>query len=582
MTQTPKKIPYGIADAAEVLSNKYYYVDKTHFIPVLENAGRHIVVLRPRRFGKSLLISTLELYYDINRKHRFQEFFKNTWIGKNPTELQGSFLVIRFNFSAVRADPLKVEHDFNLYVHDILVRFVDRYKKLIPDDLKKSILALENGVEMLRRVLSEEFYEKTKHKIYILIDEYDNFANAILSAYSHEEYMQLTHGGGFFKDFFKKLKAATEESESSLAKLFITGVSPITLDDVTSGFNIGENLSLDPRLSTFFGFTEKEIATIYEYYTSLNLLNIDKDEFFKIISAWYNGYSFNEDTTDRVYNPDMIFYFLKHIMVLKKLPRDLIDENVRIDYAKMRHLITVDRKVKTFNGNFSILKQIIENGIAGGRVVKTFPLERLTHPQNFTSHLFYLGLLSFNGDDELIIPNETVNQLLYEHLRDAYEDTGIFRSNLYFLAEKIKNMAYSGEWKGVFEQLSNEINTQTSIRDYLQGEQTIKAFLAAYISITDYFIVHLERELNKGFADLYLKPFYEKNQKVRFGYLIEIKYIPRGEKLTENILNKKRAEAKAQLLKYAEDDIISRKSPKELKLIYQIWHGWELVEMEEI
>ncbi|GAB6160990.1 hypothetical protein JCM12298_01490 [Desulfothermus naphthae] len=394
--------------------------------------------------------------------------------------------------------------------------------------------------------------------------------------------MQLTHGGGFFKDFFKKLKAATEESESSLAKLFITGVSPITLDDVTSGFNIGENLSLDPRLSTLFGFTEKEVATIYEYYTSLNLLNIDKDEFFKIISAWYNGYSFNEDTTERVYNPDMIFYFLKQIMALKKLPRDLIDENVRIDYAKMRHLITVDRKVKTFNGNFSILKQIIENGIAGGRVVKTFPLERLTHPQNFTSHLFYLGLLSFNGDDELIIPNETVNQLLYEHLRDAYEDTGIFRSNLYFLAEKIKKMAYSGEWKGVFEQLSSEINTQTSIRDYLQGEQTIKTFLAAYISITDYFIVHLERELNKGFADLYLKPFYEKNQKVRFGYLIEIKYIPRREKLTENILNKKREEAKKQILKYAQDDIISRKSHTKLKLIYQIWHGWELVEMEEI
>ncbi|GAB6160998.1 ATP-binding protein [Desulfothermus naphthae] len=582
MTQTPKKIPYGIADAAEVLSDKYYYVDKTHFIPVLENAGRHIVVLRPRRFGKSLLISTLELYYDINRKHRFQEFFKDTWIGKNPTELQGSFLVIRFNFSAVRADPELVEEDFNLYIKEVIGSYVRYYEKFIPRDIFERILCCENGPDMLRVLLSQEFYRKTRHKIYILIDEYDNFANAILSAYSHEEYMQLTHGGGFFKDFFKKLKAATEESESSLAKLFITGVSPITLDDVTSGFNIGENLSLDPRLSTLFGFTEKEVATIYEYYTSLNLLNIDKDEFFKIISAWYNGYSFNEDTTERVYNPDMIFYFLKQIMALKKLPRDLIDENVRIDYAKMRHLITVDRKVKTFNGNFSILKQIIENGIAGGRVVKTFPLERLTHPQNFTSHLFYLGLLSFNGDDELIIPNETVNQLLYEHLRDAYEDTGIFRSNLYFLAEKIKKMAYSGEWKGVFEQLSSEINTQTSIRDYLQGEQTIKTFLAAYISITDYFIVHLERELNKGFADLYLKPFYEKNQKVRFGYLIEIKYIPRGEKLTENILNKKRDEAKAQLLKYAQDDIISRKSHTKLKLIYQIWHGWELVEMEEI
>ncbi len=581
----PRKIPYGIADAAEVLSGEYYYVDKTRFIPMLEEAGRHLVFLRPRRFGKSLLISTLELYYDVKRRERFSEFFSRTWISRNPTGFKGSFMVMRFNFSAVRADPRRVEADFNLYTHDILVRFMDRYREFIPEDLRYRILGLEHGPEMLRRVLSEEFYERTGYKIYILIDEYDNFSNAVLSTYSHEEYTELTHVGGFFKDFFKKLKAASEESESSLAGLFITGVSPITLDDVTSGFNIGKNLSLEPKFSTLLGFTQDEAEQIYDHYASYGLLKLSKECFFDIASNWYDQYRFSEECKGRVYNPNMFFYFLEQVIQKKEFPRYLIDENVRIDYAKMRHLITIDREIRAFNGNFSILKRVIENGSVRGQVIRAFPLERLTRPQNFISHLYFLGLLSFDSEGRLVIPNEMVNRLLFEHLRDAYEDVGIFRSDLYALADKLEAMAYDGKWRPVFEQLAEEIKSQTSIRDYLQGEQTIKAFLAAYISITDYFIVHLEREFNKGFADLYLEPFWEKNNRVRYGYLIEIKYIARTKNLSDTLKAEKVKEACCQLLKYAKDGKIGKKfgnSVQFLKLIYQIWHGWELIEACEI
>jgi Predicted AAA-ATPase/PD-(D/E)XK nuclease superfamily len=576
MAKKIKKIPYGIADFELIRRFDYYYVDKTGFIPLIEAAGRYLFLIRPRRFGKSLWLSVLESYYDIAKKDRFREIFKGTWIGENPTEDHGVYLILRFNFSAVNPDPEKVEASFETYCQGVFEEFLSKYEDAFTPEILSKLTSLPTITDRLNRLFAYGFSHDLR--LCILIDEYDNFTNTILSVHGQKTYHDLTHGAGFLRHFFNVLKAGTTGSGSSLARLFITGVSPVTMDDVTSGFNIGRNISLEPKFDEMLGFTILETRRLISWYKDLGNFPLDTDEAFGIMQLWYNNYCFSHKSQQSVFNPDMVFYFMHSCIDSGDMPDDLIDQNVRIDYGKLRHLILVDKR---FNGNFSRLKEIMEKGRITSSVTSSFPLEAIIQPENFISLLLYFGLLSFaptSGTRTVLqIPNLTVQKLMYGYMRDAYADVDIFRVDLWRLANMLGDMAYDGEWEPVFDFLAGEVKNQTSVQNYLAGEKVIQGFLLAYLNLTDYFLPKTEMEMNKGFADIFLEPFWARFPDMGYGYVIELKYIKRGE-LTQDMLEKKIAEAGEQLNKYAQDDHVVRAMSKgKLKKIVLVYHGWEMV-----
>ena len=398
-----------------------------------------------------------------------------------------------------------------------------------------------------------------------------------------QAYRDLTHGAGFFRYFFNLLKGATAGRMGGLARLFVTGVSPVTMDDVTSGFNIGRNISLDAQFNELLGFRQDQVREMLVYYRDAGTLPLDVDACMDTMQTWYNAYRFSRTADTRMFNSDMVLYFIEHVTRERAQPDNLIDQNVRVDYGKLRHLVMVDQRL---NGNFSQLKQIMETGETVSEIAQSFPLERLLDRENFISLLFYFGLLSFDGVSQglpvLRIPNLTVKKLMYGYLRDGFRDVDVFRVDLFHFSGLVSKMAYRGEWQAVFDFLAEEIQNQTSVRDYLSGEKMIQGFLLAYLNVTNFFLTWSERELGKGFTDLYLEPFLARYPDMRFGYLIELKYIPRNE-FSPKKLQQKVQQAEVQLRKYAGDERLRDvRQSVTLKHLVVVYNGWELVYREEL
>ncbi|MCP4147814.1 MAG: AAA family ATPase [bacterium] len=532
-TQHIKQIPYGISDYELIRMENYYYVDKTAYLELIKKAGRYLFFIRPRRFGKSLLLAMMEAYYDVYYKERFEEFFKGTAIYDNPTGDRGAYLVLKFNFSLVNPSPDKVEDSFLEYVRMVAQSFIRKYGEFLLTDRKNYIDTI-NKTGTASDILSHlsRLCRESHQKMYVFIDEYDNFANTILSTAGAAAYEDLTHGAGSYRAFFNVLKGGTDGTGAPFARLFLTGVSPVTLDDVTSGYNIGKNVSLEPSLNRMLGFTEKDVIDMIEYYREKGCVKHSTPYLMDIITQWYGNYQFSEDGDDiKMFNSDMILYFIDHYISKNKIPSDLIDRNVRIDYGKLRHLIIVDRKnTKPFtNGNFSKLKQIIEEGGTSSEVVKGFPLEQVTDAKNFKSLLFYLGLLTVKGPEKdklrLEIPNETVRRLFYDYIEGAYRETDTFDLDLSKYADLMTDMAYDGKWKPLFKFITRRMRESMSLRDLITGEKSIQAFLNVYLGLSHLYIIHTEKEMNKGYADIFMEPFLARYEGIRYSYLLEIKYL---------------------------------------------------------
>lgn len=449
------------------------------------------------------------------------------------------------------------------------------------------------------------------------------------------------NSSGFFRDFFALLKEAVGRTGSGLTRLFITGVSPITLDDVTSGFNIGTNISLDPRFNGLLGFTHDEMQTLFAAFGQ------DYGAHQAIIEEWYDHYHFHKARQEPIVNSDMALYYLQSLVGIGTPPDELIDHNVRIDYGKLRHLVQVDQRLaerprasmawagraspgtqshlpaspgigssgdlgvgpapaqtdelmqptdaaaptplaphERLNGNFSRLRAIIETGEEVAQIQPSFPAEGLLRQDNFVSLLYYFGLLSFAGERQgrplLKVPNRTVRQLMYGYLRDAYDAAGVFRPSTYEIADRLNHMAYRGDWAPFFDYLAEQIGQQASVRDFLQGEKMIQGFLLAWLNLTPYFRVFSEAEQAGGFVDLYLAPFYFRFPDMRHAYLIELKYLSRAEdspSRREGLVD----EARAQLRRYAKDSRIAQtQGEAELHALVLLYSGWELVHREAV
>jgi hypothetical protein len=535
-----KRIPYGLANYELLVQQNCYYVDKTIFLPTVEEAGNYLFFIRPRRFGKSLFLSVMEAYYDVFYKDRFEEFFKGTWIYDHPTDERGKYLVLSLNFSVVEPDPGKTETSFHNHIQDAAVDFIHRYTDHLSvnrdlDYFTEKIKTSRSAVDILTTLLL--LCKGAGQKLYVIIDEYDNFANTILSTVGEEAYLKLTHGPGFFRSFFNALKKGTSGTGAPISRSFITGVSPVTMDDVTSGYNIGKNITLEPTLNRMLGFTQDDVVEMMEYYRSKGNISHPTDYLVDIMTQWYGNYLFSKKDNVKMFNSDMVLYFFDNYMPGKELPDELIDWNVRIDYGKLRHLIMVDKvggKGKTPNGNFQRLKEIIETGETSAKIVRGFPLEKLVDENNFISLLFYFGLLSVKSAEldelTLTIPNETIRRLYYEYIKEGYEEADVFSIDLYTYNRLMKGMAAQGQWKPLLDYITAGMQESMSLRDLVTGEKSIQAFLNVYLGLSDLYIIHSEKELNKGYADLVLEPFLARYAGIKYSYILEIKYLKPGSK----------------------------------------------------
>ena len=575
------RIPYGWADFKAIRLENRLYVDKTRFVHALEEE-RYAFFIRPRRFGKSCWVSLLDNYYERNRADAFEAVFGGTDLGRHPTENRHRYVVLRFNFSAFKNALETLEYHFEEYCQLVVRHALERNADLFPEAARQHI----RSPSSVNGQLNELFLYAGDHGIplYVLIDEYDNFANTVLAYHGTEAYQSFTHGGGFYRNFFATLKDGAGQSDGGLERMFITGVSPITMDDVTSGFNIGKNISLRPEFNDMLGFTEEEVRNLLEMYRDHGVFNQDVEAALAVMREWYNGYRFAKSAQGDLYNTDMILYFLDESIPNRGMPDELIDTNVRIDYGKLRHLLTVNRQL---NGNFDLLRHLIGEESTESNIQLSFPLDRLDRRENFLSLLHYFGLLSIrdvsHGVPRLGIPNQTVKRLMYGYLRDAYDDVGVFSVDVYTFSRLVREMAYDGTWRPALDFLREALAEQTGIRDYMDGEKVVHGFVAAHFSMVDQFLLHSEYELNKGFADLYLEPFVAQYSDMRYGYVLEPKYLKRSEALDESLVADKVQEAVLQLRGYLADPFLPRRYPSVQHLgLAMVFHGWELVAYEAV
>ncbi len=576
-----KRIPYGKSDFEQVNAKNEYYVDKTMFIPEIEKTP-FVFLIRPRRFGKSLFLSTLQSYYDINKEDRFEEFYRDTYILKNPTEERANYMIMYFNFSVVSKHKDKVQQNFNDYCTMVINHTVDKYSKYIPKKVIKFVNSKKTAHEKLQSLCIG--LENNPTKIYILIDEYDNFTNTLLAEYGVEEYNKIAKKEGYFKEFFTVLKALASGSGAGLSKMFITGVSPITMDDVTSGMNIGNNVSIDDEVNELMGFTENDVSEIIDYYTSVGVFHLDKQKSMETMKKWYDGYKFSENADNTMYNTDMVLYYMNKVYNKKYSLRNLIDDNCKTDYNKFRHFTTINSATETqLNGNFSVLEKIVTDEFIEEELVTAFPYQEVTNPNNFVSLLFYFGLITIDkivmDKTRFIIPNETVKNFLNDFIRKGYVDAGKVQQITRELVHSLSLMMFYGEWEKPIDLISQTIEEGMTARDKIEGERYIQAFLKAQLGLSKAMIVSSERSALDGYTDLSIAPFLAVYADIKYAYLIEIKYLKAKDEYNEKVEKEVIDYATTQLAKYAKDKNIHKEwqiqpnGDVQLKKLVLIYHG---------
>ena len=582
-----KTIQYGISNFAKVSELNAYYVDKTIYIPDID-AGNYLFLLRPRRFGKSLFISMLSMYYDIKLENEFDTLFKGTWIHANPTKHKNKYFVLRFDFSKINKEEGDIKDAFKDYCNGIVADFMDYYKDYLPEDKAEKVLQSSYITDKIQNIA--RCMRAIKKNLIIFIDEYDNFTNTLLSNRGAELYQEITRANSFFNNFFRILKGITGDDYPALSKILITGITPVTMDDLTSAFNIGLNISLYSSNNSMLGFTEKDVSDMYDYFIDESY-SINKDEAMNLMKTWYDNYRFTYEIKDTVYNTDGVLYFIESIVKDKKIPSNLIDVNLRMNYMKIKNLVIQENEL---NGNFDTLTEIITTGRIYSLLVMSFPFDMIKRPFNYNSMLYFLGLLTFAECSDsifhlFVVPNETIKRLVFEYVHTCI--SGNFQINLKIEEFKnhLKEMSFSGISKPAFEFIENDMNKLTSIRDFRNREQDIKAFFLIYFGFYDFYQVISEIEMNKGYADIILSPNTILYKQIKYAYLIEFKYLPRKIKKKDLAphLEQKIQEAKTQLNKYIEDDKAKKlfslppNGIVQLKKIIIVFHGWKMVFCEE-
>ena len=577
-----KRIPYGVSDFVDIIKRNQYYVDKTMYIPKLEEEADSLFFIRPRRFGKSLLLSMMCAYYDINQSDRFEELFGKLWIGSHPTPYRGKFQVLFLDFSKIGGDIKDLKENFNNYCNIRLDNFIERYKRAYRPEIVEKIKSAPTAVDKLNMIDTEA--KDANMQLYLIIDEYDNFTNVVLNEHGEKVYWALTHARGFYREIFKVFKGM-------FTRIFMTGVSPVTLDDLTSGFNIGWHISTKPAFNQMLGFSTEDVREMFEYFKSAGKVRPDCDVESVIaeMKPWYDNYCFSEDalrTQSRVFNCDMVLYYLRNYMETGESPRQMIDPNTKTDYNKMKKLLQLDK----LDGNRKgVIYEIAEQGEIISNLETTFPAETLTNPKMFVSLLFYYGMLTIKGTHGsrlvLGIPNNNVRKQYYEYLLEQYEEKASLDTNQ--LEDYFYDMAYDGKWHDALQFLADSYAKVSSVRDGIEAERNIQGFFMAYLNLNAYYMTAPELELNHGYCDFFLLPDLT-HYASKHCYILELKLIPKKEKgmsqeTYEAAIKKQWDAAEVQIKHYAEAPRVEalRQGTQLHKIIMQ-FDGWKLFRMDEV
>ena len=583
MKQNVKRLPYGINDFEAVIEQNQYYVDKTMYLPLLENQPSNIIFIRPRRFGKSIFLSMLHAYYDCSKKEKFQTLFGDLWVGKHPTPLQGKYQVLHLDFSYVGGSIDKLEENFDMYLRVKLDGFMRIYQDSYLEDFKEKFFKSDSATEKLA-LLQDETATKSI-PLYLIIDEYDNFTNTVLNEQGEKVYWAITHADGFYRDVFKKFKGMFE-------RIFVTGVSPVTLDDVTSGFNIGWHISTKPEFNQMLGFSLEEVRKMFAYYKEVGGIPATSDIEVMIdeMKPWYDNYCFSEDALknqSKVFNCDMVIYYLRNYMDRGEAPKQMIDPNTMTDYNKMKKLLLLDK----LDGNRKgIIRTIVETGQIVTSLENTFPASRLTNPQTFTSLLFYYGMLTIKdtfGDMLILgIPNNNVRKQYYGYLLEQYQEEKFV--DLTQMKILFTYMALEGKWRDALEAMAKAYENVSSVRDGIESERNLQGFFMAYLNLNNYYYTAPELELNHGYCDFFLLPNLT-HYATKHSYILELKVLSKKDyeaKPEDGKLSKAEVqwqEAEEQIKRYAMAPRVEalRQGTTLHKIIMQFVAG-KLVRMEEV
>ena len=520
------KFPYGISDFDSLITRQFHYVDRTDHIPLLEEAGDQLLFLRPRRFGKSLLLSMLENYYDLNKSDRFEQLFGKLAIGKNPTAEHNRYFVLKWDFSGVspQGDGEEIRRNLYAYLNDRISDFSDYYQAILPDSPR---IDPQDALSSFRSLLA--VIRKTGHFLYLLIDEYDNFANELMMGHRSTEesrYQAISSGEGCMKALFKTVKMAA--SGQGLGRVFITGVSPVAMSDLTSAYNVAKNIYLRPQFNALCGFQEAEVAAmVARIGEECDLPQSQVDEALSMMRTFYNGYRFSRRTEELVYNPTLALYFLEEFQSSCRYPDRILDSNLAMDRSKMHYISRLPA------GRRLILDALAEaEPVHVPELADRFGVEDMLYAPKDTgfmaSLLYYFGILTLGGMTPfgrliLTIPNLVIRKLYAESIKEMLLPEGAERD----LAERAAEALYE---QGDLGPLCNFIERKYfrvfSNRDYRWSNELVvkTAFLTLLFNDTLY-IMESEAEIERGHTDLTMIVRPDRRQYQVLDILIEFKFV---------------------------------------------------------
>lgn len=569
-----KGIPYGISNFKQLRREGLYFVDKSQYIQKLEESGHFLFLIRPRRFGKSIFLNMLRAYYDVNESDSFDTLFGDLWIKEHPTPEKCGYQVIYFDFSRVGGKIDELSKNFNEYCGMMLESFADRYESYYYEGFARDVKAKETARYKLNYI--DEKAKEYGCKLYLIIDEYDNFTNGVLNEDGEKVYHALTHATGFYRETFKQYKGMFD-------RILMLGVSPVTMDDLTSGYNIATNITMRPEFNMMLGFSETDVREMIRYYQRMGKITRDEDGIVAEMEPWYDNYCFAKDSLDtdpKMFNCAMVLYFLNNLILSGHSPEQMIDPNTRTDYGKMKKLIRLDG---TGSYRTGIINEIAEKGYTIGNIEESFPAEHLTQPEKFKSLLFYYGMLTISGRMgavlKLGIPNNNVRRQYYDYLLEEYRN--IHPLPTYELDIPYYEAAVNGNWQVMLNQMMKMYSENTSVRSLIEGERNVQGFMNALLNLNPYYLTAPEVELNHGYCDFFLMPDLMRYPMIEHSYILELKYLKTD--ASDGEAQNQWAEAVNQIKHYAEGPKVRLMIQEtQLHLIVVQIRGYKLQKMEEI
>ncbi|SHI15042.1 AAA family ATPase [Clostridium magnum] len=536
-----KKLPYGISNFKNLIEDKYLYIDKTEYIEKIENFhSPYITFLRPRRFGKSLFTSVLANYYDINEKDNFEKLFGETYIGKNVTKEKNSYYILKFNFTGLNTDTKEdLEKTFIRTIKDSFNKFIEIY------NLDVSYIQEGSAASIFENFLTQVSL-KIKGQIYVIIDEYHHFANELLS-FQTELFSSIVSKTGFVRKFYEVLKKGTE---FIVKRIFMTGVSPITLDSLTSGFNIAMDITRYPAFNEMMGFNKEEVIRLIDSTVKKPLNEVELKELLETLQKNYNGYLFASDGKERLFNSDMILYYMQSYMDSGKGPESLIDKNIASDYGKLGKMFDLKNK----SANMQVLEDVLKDERITARITEGFSLEKDFSKDDFKSLLFYLGMLTIDKKvlDRAIlkVPNYAIKGLYFEYFSKKLNETIDYEIDVSDIEDSITEIALEGKNQNLIKLVEKTLN-KLSNRDYIKfDEKYVKLIFLACCFLSKIYLVKSEYEVDSGYIDIAL--LKQADMEPTYFAIFELKYITKAEyeKEGEKIVELKKKEAIEQLKKY--------------------------------